>query len=132
MTIRLAPRACLIALAIALALALAAACAKNPVTGKRQFSLVSAGQELAIGREGHEAILAEYGRYDDQRVQAYVDSVGQALARLSHLPELEWHYTVLDDPMVAPSPARRLHHITAASSPTQLRRSRRPRARDRP
>src|SRR5262249_43193809 len=26
--------------------------------------------------------------------------VGQALARVSHRPDLEWHFTVLDDPVV--------------------------------
>jgi predicted Zn-dependent protease len=29
-----------------------------------------------------------------------VDSVGKALARVSHLPDLEWHFTLLDDPTV--------------------------------
>jgi predicted Zn-dependent protease len=29
-----------------------------------------------------------------------VDSIGQALARGSHLPGLEWHFTLLDDPAV--------------------------------
>ncbi len=81
-------------------LSLVAACATNPVSGKREFSLVSSEQELQMGREGHPAVLAEYGAYDDPDLQAYVDSVGQSLARGSHLPNLEWHFTVLDDPAV--------------------------------
>jgi predicted Zn-dependent protease len=86
--------------AFALAAALAVSCATNPVTGRRELSLVSADQEQAIGREGFPAVVAEYGRYDDARVQAYVDSVGQALARVSHRPDLAWTFTVLDDPTV--------------------------------
>jgi len=85
------------------AAALAAAfagCATNPVTGKREFSLVSPAQELGIGRESHAAVLEQYGLYDDPALQAYVDSIGQALARNSHQPNLEWHFTVLDDPVV--------------------------------
>ena len=87
-------------LALVLSLVLAAGCAKNPVTGKRELSLVSANDELAMGREGHQAIVAEYGIYDDPAVTAYVDSIGHRLARVSHLPNLEWHFTVLDDPVV--------------------------------
>ena len=75
-------------------------CATNPVTGKREFSLVSADQELAMGREGHQAVLSEYGVYNDPRLSAYVDSIGQALAKRSHLPNLEWHFTLIDDPTV--------------------------------
>jgi len=86
--------------AVLLAVLAAGGCATNPVTGKRQFSLVSSEQELSIGRDGYQAVLKEYGRYDDARLQAYVDSVGQSLARVSQLPNLEWHFTLLDDPVV--------------------------------
>jgi predicted Zn-dependent protease len=79
---------------------LAPACALNPVTGQRQFSLVSPQQELQIGREGYKAVSAEYGFYEDDALQAYVDSVGQKVARVSHLPNLAWHFTVIDDPSV--------------------------------
>lgn len=92
-------RAPLLAALSFLALALAG-CATNPVTGRSELSLVSPAQELAIGREGHAAILEEYGQYQDAKLQAYVDSVGRAVAAKSHLPNLEWHFTVLDDPAV--------------------------------
>ncbi len=75
-------------------------CATNPVSGKRQFSLVSPQQELSMGAEGNTAVIAEYGAYDDPRLAAYVDSVGQALAKVSHEPGLTWHFTVVDDPTV--------------------------------
>jgi predicted Zn-dependent protease len=75
-------------------------CATNPVTGKHELSLVSFERELQIGREGHQAIVDEYGVYDDPKIAAYVDTVGQSLARVSHLPSLGWTFTVLDDPVV--------------------------------
>ena len=75
-------------------------CATNPVTGKRELSLVSTNQELAIGKDGYGAVISEYGLYDDPKLQAYVDSIGKALARVSHLPDLDWKFTVLDDPTV--------------------------------
>ncbi len=87
------------ALALLTVLALAG-CAVNPATGRKEFSLVSSDQELAIGRDGYAATLAEYGQYDDAKLAAYVDTVGQKLARVSELPNLQWHFTVLDDPMV--------------------------------
>jgi predicted Zn-dependent protease len=84
-----------------LALALAVAgCATNPVTGAHQFSLVSSAQEEQIGREGFPAVVAEYGAYGDPALQAYVDTVGHRVARVSHLPNLAWKFTLLDDPTV--------------------------------
>lgn len=88
------------AVVAALAVAVVWGCAVNPVTGKNELSLVSAGQERAIGAQGHEAVLAEYGALDHPALAAYVDSVGRALAKVSHLPGAEWHFTVLDDPTV--------------------------------
>jgi predicted Zn-dependent protease len=75
-------------------------CATNPVTGKRELSLVSGQQETQIGKEGYQAVLQEYGAYGNTRLQSYVDSVGQALARVSHRPDIDWHFTLLDDPTV--------------------------------
>lgn len=75
-------------------------CAMNPVTGKREITLVSPEQELEIGRAGYAPVIAEYGLYDDAALQSYVNEVGQRVARVSHLPGLEWHFTVVDDPAV--------------------------------
>ena len=74
-------RAAMHALTLGLLLGAVSGCATNPVTGKRELSLVSSDQELAMGREGHQAVLSEYGVYNDARVTAYVDSIGQALAK---------------------------------------------------
>jgi len=83
------------------AAALLAGCAVNPATGRREFSLVSADRERQIGAEGHQAIIAEYGVYaEDPALTARVDSIGKALAARSELPNLDWHFTLLDDPVV--------------------------------
>ncbi len=81
-------------------LALLAGCATNPVSGKRELSFVSSAQEAQIGHDGYQAVLQEYGVYDDRHLQAYVDSVGQRLGRVSHLPNEPWKFTLLDDPTV--------------------------------
>lgn len=75
-------------------------CATNPATGKRQISFVSQSKELDMGREADPAVIAEYGLYGDSTMQRYVDSIGQKLARASHLPDLAWHFRVLDSPVV--------------------------------
>ena len=75
-------------------------CAVNPATGKRELSLMSTDQEVQIGHDGYPAVVAEYGLYDDPRLAAYVDSLGHKLAAVSHLPTLDWHFTLLDDPTV--------------------------------
>ena len=82
--------------------ALLGACvgATNPVTGETDWTLVDEQQELELGREAHQSLLEEYGYYDDLDLQEYVTRVGQALAAVSHRPELEYRFTVLDSDVV--------------------------------
>jgi predicted Zn-dependent protease len=75
-------------------------CATNPATGKRQISLVSTSKEADMGRESDPAVIEQYGVYGDSAVGHYVDSVGQRLAAVSHLPTLGWHFRVIDSPVV--------------------------------
>jgi len=89
----------LVALAVALAAALTA-CAKNPVTGRRQLALVSTEQEIALGQQAAGEIAQSIGKYPDPKLQAYVEGIGKKLAAASERPELPWSFTVLDDPTV--------------------------------
>jgi len=82
---------------VALALA---ACARNPVTGKRELALVSKDQEIALGKESAEQVKAQMGVYPDEKVQAYVREIGLRMAKASERPDLPWQITVLDDPTV--------------------------------
>ena len=68
----------------------------NPVTGKTERTVMDEQQELAAGKEGHQQVLQEFGRYDDAKLQAYVNGIGQKLARQSHRANLPWTFTVLD------------------------------------
>ena len=77
-----------------------AACATNPVTGKRQMSLLSEAEELAIGQQQDAEIRREMGVYDDPALQRYVNDIGQQLARVSHRPNLPWTFTVVDSPAI--------------------------------
>jgi predicted Zn-dependent protease len=84
----------------ALAVSVAAACATNPVTGKKQMTLLSEAEELAIGQQQDQEIRREMGVYDDPELQRYVDDIGQQLARRSHRPSLPWSFTIVDSPAI--------------------------------
>jgi len=73
---------------------------ENPVTGKKEHTVMDEKSEMAEGAKAHPQILAEFGEYKNPAVQAYVNEVGQRLAKASHRPELDWHFTVLDTPDV--------------------------------
>jgi predicted Zn-dependent protease len=75
---------------------LLAGCARNPVTGKSDVTMVSEKGEIEQGRKAHEQVIKFYGVYEDQALQDYVNEVGQKLAHNSQRPELEWHFTIVD------------------------------------
>jgi predicted Zn-dependent protease len=87
-------------LAVASLALLSGACATNPVTGRREFTLLSEAQEIALGRESDAQIKAEMGVYDDPELQRYVSDLGLRLARLSERPTLPWQFTVVDQPAI--------------------------------
>jgi predicted Zn-dependent protease len=76
------------------------ACATNPVTGEREFTLMSEAQEIAMGRESDAQVRAEMGVYDDPALAKYVSDIGLRLAKLSERPNLPWQFTVVDQPAV--------------------------------
>lgn len=93
-------RAVLLPLLLSSALLASCATVVNPVTGRSERTVMDEASEIAEGRKAHEQVLAEYGRYDNPRVQAYVNELGQRLARQSHRSQLQWTFTVLDSPQV--------------------------------
>lgn len=73
-----------------------AGCATNPVTGGSDFVLMTEEQEIALGRQMHPQILQEMGPYDNARLNAYVQRVGERVAAKSHRSDLIYRFTVLD------------------------------------
>lgn len=86
-------------LILGLAVYLITGCTVNPVTGKQQFSLVSAQQEVAIGAKQYLAGQQSQGGryYIDPNVQGYINEVGQKLARVSDRPQLPYEFVVLNN-----------------------------------
>lgn len=75
-------------------------CAVNPVTGEKELSLISASQEKAIGEQTDLEIRAQYGLVEDQQLVSYIDGIGRAIVPHTHRPDLEYHFAVLDTPVI--------------------------------
>ncbi len=79
-------------------LLLAAGCATNPVTGRRQLSLVPEGQEIQMGQQAAVQVSREIGLVPDSALQRYVQALGGTLGAASERPQLPWTFRVVDDP----------------------------------
>lgn len=78
----------------------ALSCAVNPVTGKKELSLISESQEITLGKQTDVEVRQQYGAYADPELSAYVQSIGQALVPHTHRPQLAYRFAVLDTPVV--------------------------------
>jgi len=85
---------------IGIALLCAAACAINPVTGKRELSLISEQQEVELGKQTDVEIGQDYGYYADPNLTRYVAAVGTEMTPRTHRPKLDYHFAILDTPVV--------------------------------
>lgn len=85
---------------ICLSLLVLAGCAQNPVSGQNDFVMMSESQEIAIGRQYDALVKKQYRVYESKALHDYVNGVGQRLARTSHRPNLQYHFTVLDSPEI--------------------------------
>ena len=78
-------------------LAVVSACAVNPVTGKREFTMVSESQEIELGTANYAFMQqAGGGEYDvDPILTEYVQGIGSKLAAVSDRP-LPYEFVVLN------------------------------------
>jgi len=83
--------------AVVLILFFAIGCAVNPVTGKKQFTLISESQEVSIGDEQYPIMTqVSGGLFQDEALQTYVNEVGQKLAKVSHRPNLKYEFNLVN------------------------------------
>ena len=83
-----------------LAILLLLSCAQNPVTGKKELMLMTESQEIALGKESDPAIVAQYGLYENQDLQRFIEEKGKQMAEVSHRPNLNYTFKILDSPVV--------------------------------
>ena len=79
---------------------LAASCAVNPVSGQRELMLLSESKEIQLGRQTDSQVVQQYGIYDDPKLTNYLNGVYQRLAKLSHRPNLQYRFKILDASVV--------------------------------
>lgn len=75
-------------------------CAVNPATGSANLVLMSENREKEIGQEEHEKVLASMPLYEDEELLAYVREVGNKAAAVSHRPDLEYTFNIIDSPEI--------------------------------
>lgn len=75
-------------------------CAKNPVTGKRDFMLLSESQEVAMGQQSDPDIIGFFGLYEDKNLQKFIEEKGQQMAAISHRKNLKYEFKIVDSPVV--------------------------------
>jgi len=78
-------------------------CAALALTGcattginKGQLNLVSSEEEVQMGKELSAQVEQEFTIYDNAEVNAYVQSIGDRVARVSDRKDIEYHFTVIE------------------------------------
>jgi len=75
-------------------------CAVNPVTGEKELMLFSEKAEISLGKKTDEQIRVQYGLYEDPNLSSYISRIGQKIVPYTHRPNLQYHFKVLDTPVV--------------------------------
>src|SRR5262245_28809270 len=86
------------ALAWALGALLLPACARNPVSGRPEFVVVSKATEAKLGEEAAAEVKREMGLVDDPALIAYVRTVGARLAAQSPRQDVTYTFEIVDQP----------------------------------
>lgn len=72
-------------------------CAVNPVTGQRQFIMMSPAEEQALDQQhAPHQLSADYGVVQDAALRNYVSGVGRPVGAASHRPEMPYSYNALN------------------------------------
>jgi len=58
---------------------------------------LSEEDEMKLGEQVHQEILKQFRLSEDRALNAYVDNLGQRLARRSERPNIPWRFYVVDD-----------------------------------
>lgn len=83
-----------------MALSACASTDRSSLKAETAGSVISEQREMDIGKAVAQEVLREYTAYEDPELNAYVNRVGQAVARISDRSNIPYHFTVLDHPVV--------------------------------
>lgn len=79
---------------------LCSGCAVNQSNEISSFVFMSEKREKEIGLDEHEKVLESALVYNDEKLQKYVEEVGNRVAAASHRPDLDYTFTVIDSPEI--------------------------------
>lgn len=85
---------------IALSALALTSCAEIPWPGGRPVAIQADPQDIRLGAQFHSEVLQDTPALVHPALQAYVDEIGQRLAKQGMQPDLAWHFTVLDSASV--------------------------------
>jgi len=72
-------------------------CATDPVTGKKQFMLISEDTEKQIDRQYSPLQFStDFGAVQDSRLNSYISQVGDKMAAASHRPHMPYSFRVVN------------------------------------
>jgi predicted Zn-dependent protease len=77
---------------------LLAGCATVPYTNRRQFNILSEGEETQMGAQAYADVKKKNKISHDPEVNAMVERVGKRIAAAANKPEYDWEFVVIDDP----------------------------------
>ena len=72
----------------------------NPITGKKEFNIISLKEEITLGNRANQELKARIGFYFNPKLQKYVNTIGQRLAAVSHRKEFPYYFAILDTPEI--------------------------------
>ena len=76
-------------------------CAVNPLTGQEELMFFSEDKDVQLGDKYAPQIEhALGGRFPDENLQDYINTVGQRIARFCHRPDIAYYFTVVDEKQV--------------------------------
>ncbi|MCB0713957.1 MAG: hypothetical protein KDD67_16650 [Ignavibacteriae bacterium] len=59
-------------------------CETNPATGENEFLLLSTEEQRQLGAEADAQIVAEFGEYNDDAIQSWVERIGKEVQAQSN------------------------------------------------
>jgi predicted Zn-dependent protease len=72
-------------------------CATDPVTGKKQFMLVSEDKEIQIDKQYSPLqFSSDFGKVQDSKLNRYVSQIGNKMAASSHRPHMPYSFRVVN------------------------------------
>ena len=75
-------------------------CSINPVTGKKQLMFMSEAQEIKLGSQYDPQVIATFGEYKNEELSTLIQEKGKEMGLISHRPKLEYHFRILDSPVI--------------------------------